>query len=152
MRQPTHTHYDPAMPPRQVPGTLLGCNNKDQHSPEMSEMWADYAYNPKLMPSQDTGLPADVERDLIAAYSKGRREGVEMCITDVFPAQADDGNGGGPIAYRVRVTNRTLYAVGEGRIWNTMNYGLYASGWVSFADNPHPGHEHWPVSCPNCGY
>jgi len=153
MRPPTHTHYDPAMPPRQVPGTLLWCNDKDRHSPTTSELWADYRYAPQLMPSQDTGLRADLERDLIAAYEHNRAVGTGCTITDVSGPEGDDGNGSGPIRYRVTVTNRTGYESGKGPVWHTEAWGLYGDGeWRSIPDNPHPGYAHTPPFCANCGY
>ncbi|MER6605697.1 hypothetical protein ABT282_07225 [Streptomyces sp. NPDC000927] len=52
--------------------------------------------------------------------------------------------------YRVKITNRTLCS-GDGPTWHTEEWGLRGGQWCS-TFNPHPGYEHWPAFCPNCGY
>jgi hypothetical protein len=143
---PTHTHYSPYGPPRQVVGTLVGCSNEGAHDPKDSERWADYRYMPRLERSGVTGLPAHVERDVLAAYAKNRQEGVEYAITD---ARTDV-----DFTYRVRITNRTDYALNEaGPAFHTEEYGLHPDGfWRGIPINPHPGYSHEPPFCPNCGY
>jgi hypothetical protein len=143
---PTHTHYNPYGPPFQAPGTLVGCANEAAHNPKDSELWADYRYSPRLERSGVTGLPAHMERDVLSAYGKNRQEGVQYAITDVLP-DAD-------FTFRVRITNRTGYALGEaGPVYHTEEWGLYPDGfWHVIPMNPHPPYEHWPAFCPNCGY
>lgn len=151
---PRHTHYDPFGPPRQVPGTLLDCTETKAHQVKDSELWADYRYNPRLERSESTGLPGHVEEDVRVAYlglqdwnPVKRSPDTEWAITDVT---ADE-----TYTYRVTITNRTAYSLDEsGPVWHTEEWGLYpADGqWHGIPVNPHPGYEHLPAFCPNCGY
>jgi len=144
---PRHTHYSPYDPPRQVPGTLLDCTESARHDAKDSELWADYRYSPRLERPEATGLPGHIEKDVIAAYSRNRREGVEFAITEVI---ADP-----EYTYRVTLTNRTAYDVTEtGPVFHSEEWGLYATDgeWHGIPKNPHPGYEHWSTMCPNCGY
>lgn len=150
----SHTHYDPYGPPRAVAGTLLDCADTIAHDVSRSGVFADYLYAPELVRSASTGLPADAERDLLAYFAKPRPalRPQDFGITDVSGPEENDGNGRGPIAWRVEITNRTLYAAGEGPAWNRQDYGLYASGWGPVHVNPHPGYDHRPPFCENCGH
>ncbi len=141
-----HTHYSPYGPPRQVPGTLLGCTPEypSLHQVEGSELSADYMYTPRFGPHSATGLPPNELPRLLIAYLERRSEDVWFRITDVT---ADD-----EYTYRVRVTNRTSYN-GDGPDWHTEEWGIHADGqWHGIPKNPHPGYEHLPAWCPNCGY
>lgn len=143
MTDPRHTHYSPYGPPRQVPGTLLDCDDAKAHSPEGSEIFADYMYSPRLGPQSATGLPQDMLWRLLAAYTERRSKDTSFRIADVT---ADP-----EYTYRVRITNRTAYS-GDGPDWHTEEWGIHADGQWRSTYNPHPGYEHWPAFCPNCGY
>ena len=93
-----------------------------------------------------TGLPGHMERDVIAAYSERKRDDIVYAITDVTPDEE--------YTYRVKITNRTGYAPNDaGPVFHTEEFGLYPDGlWHGIPVNPHPGYEHWPAFCPNCGY
>lgn len=143
---PSHTHYSPYAPPRQVVGTLLDCPDSGTHDVTISELWADYRYNPYLVPSPSLGLPGHMERDLLDAYMNQRVPTTVYAITDIVP---DD-----DLTYRVKITNRTAYSLDEkGPTWHTETWGLDPErGWVMVPVNPHPGYEHRPAFCPNCGH
>lgn len=143
---PMHTHCSPYAPPRQVEGTLLACPDSGAHDATQSELWADYHYNPRLLPSEVTGLPGHVERELLAAYMDRRAKDTVYAITDVTP-DADH-------TYLVKITNRTAYSLDEGKdVWHTETWGLDPErGWVMIPVNPHPGYEHLRPFCPNCGH
>lgn len=143
---PRHTHYSPYGPPRQVDGKLSDCTESAAHDPKDSELWADCRYAPYLFPSEVTGLPGHLERDVIAAWRGHRAADLEFEITDVTPDEE--------YTYRVRITNRTAYALDDdGPVFHTEEWGLYPDGrWHGIPVNPHPGYEHWPTMCPNCGY
>lgn len=138
-----HTHYHLTSPPRQVPGTLLECSEAESHKVENSELWADYMYNPAFGPHSATGLPQPVLLALTSAYLEHRSKGTPWQITDVT---ADE-----EFTYRVKVTNRTAYN-GDGPTWHTEEWGIGRDGKWRSTYNPHPGYEHLPTSCPNCGY
>lgn len=140
-----HTHYSPYGPPRSVPGTLLDCADSSRspnHRIEDSELWADYLYSPRLGPVSDTGLLPEMERELITAYTERKREDLQYRIADVV---ADLEH-----TYRVRITCRTSNP--HGPDWHTEEWGLHPDGQWRSTYNPHPGYEHWPAWCPNCGY
>ena len=143
-----HTHYDPYGPPRQVPGTLLDCADpfRDlRHKVEDSELWADYTYAPWLGPHSATGLPAHETTRLYAAYTAHRSHTVSWRVADVVP---DDNH-----TWLVKITNRTAYTGnGDGPLWHTETWGLVGADWVRIPKNPHPGYDHTPPFCPNCGY
>jgi hypothetical protein len=142
-----HTHYSPYGKPQQVPGTLLDCTDKNSHRVESSELWADYSYSPRFGPASATGLPQDQLLALMDAYMKRRSKDTSWQIVDVL---ADD-----DYTYRVKITNRTMYAPQEsGPTWHTEEWGIYATDgqWHGIPKNPHPGYEHWSSFCPNCGY
>lgn len=143
---PRHTHYSPVAPPRQVDGKLSDCTEFAAHDPKDSELWADYRYAPHLLPSEVTGLPGHMERDVTAAYLERKQDGIVYEITDVTPDQE--------FTYRVTFTNRTGHALnGVGSVWHTEEWGLYPDGsWHGIPVNPHPGYEHTGPFCPNCGY
>lgn len=150
---PRHTHYSAYKAPCQVPGKLSECDDTNAHDPKDSELWADYRYMPGLERSEVTGLPGHMERDMIAAYLKNRREGVEYAITDVTPDEE--------YTYRVKITNRTGYDLNEaGPVWHTEEWGLYMDDlvlhpngeWHGIVVNPHPPYPHDVAFCPNCGY
>lgn len=147
-----HTHYSPYGPPHQVEGTLLDCTPEfDVHKVEGTELWADYRYSPRFGPESDTGLPPEMERDLKIAYMElqkwnpvKRSPDTQYRIADVV---ADD-----EFTYRVKITNRTMYN-GDGPDWHTEEWGLYPDGeWRGIPKNPHPGYDHEPPWCANCGY
>lgn len=141
-----HTHYDPYGPPRQVPGTLLDCTPEypSFHKVDGSELWADYAYSPRLGPVSNTGLPPETERAIVTAYLEHKAADMRWVIEDVTPDKE--------YTYRVRITNRTSHH-GDGPDWHTVTYGLHRDGvWRAIAKNPHPGYLHWEAFCPNCGY
>lgn len=143
---PRHTHYSPYGPPRQVDGKLSECGNAGAHDPKYSELSAEYHYNPRLLPSEVTGLPGHMERDVIAAYLERKQDDISYAITDVVPDEE--------YTYRVKITNRTGYSLNaEGPVFHTEEYGLYPDGeWHGIPVNPHPPHEHMVAFCPNCGY
>lgn len=145
MTDPTHTHYSPYGPPRSVPGTLLGCTPAfdSYHKVEGSELFADYMYSPRFGPVSATGLPPEMEYALATAYTERRSESVQYRIVDVV---ADP-----EYTYRVRIANRTR-CNGNGPDWHTEEWGLHPDGQWRSTYNPHPGYEHWPAWCPNCGY
>ncbi len=140
-----HTHYSPYDSPRQVPGTLLDCTPEfdSYHKVEGTELWADYGYSPRFGPVSATGLPPAMEEALIAAYTSRRSEDFTYRIADVA---ADE-----EYRYRVRITNRTM-CNGDGPDWHSEEWGLTDGQWHRIVKNPHPGYEHWPAFCPNCGY
>lgn len=138
-----HTHYDPYGPPRSVEGTLLDCDDAKAHDPKDSELWAEYMYSPQLGPLSATGLPPLMVASVLTAYMRYRAEDTVKQITDVT---ADP-----EYTYRVKITNRTG-CNGDGPTWHTEEWGLHADGQWRSTYNPHPGYEHWPTSCPNCGY
>lgn len=141
MTTPTHTHYSPYGPPRSVTGTLVECDDAEAHSPEHSEIFADYMYSPRLVPSEDTGLPALVEQLVLAHYLMNRDKDTHYAITDTRRDEAAD-------AWEVVVTNRWM--TGDG--WHSERY-RFDGGHVSrVVRNPHPGYVHEPPWCPNCGY
>lgn len=138
-----HTHYSPYGPPRQVPGTLLECNDTGAHDITMSEVFADYMYSPEFGLESATGLGLEHVTELVSAYLATREEGTQFRIMDVV---ADE-----EYTYRVRITNSTRNAAGPA--WHTQFWGLHPDGkWHRVLKNPHPGYEHWPAFCPNCGY
>lgn len=143
---PTHTHYNPYGPPLQAPGTLVGCANVRAHDATRSELWADYRYDPHLVPSPVTGLPGHMEVELKAAYMRQRAEDTVYAITDVVPDT--------DLTYLVTLTNRTSHSLDEpGPTWHTETWGLYPDrGWAPVLVNPHPGIEHMRSHCPNCGH
>lgn len=136
---PTHTHYNPYGPPAQVPGTLLDCDDTKAHDPRHSEIFADYLYAPRLVPSADTGLPAHVEHCLHGAFLEHKADGLHFAMTDV----SRDGD-----AYEAVFTSR--YTTGDG--WHQVRYRYEGGDAQRAVPNPHPGYEHWPAFCPNCGY
>jgi hypothetical protein len=137
---PTHTHYDSYGPPRQVPGTLIGCSDSNAHDPSHSEIFADYMYAPRLVPSHDTGLPHAAEVAVLTAFTERRDASLTPVITDVVTDEK--------YVVRVSITTRTL----EG-VWRTEEWGLHADGrWLCIQKNPHPGYAHEPPWCANCGY
>lgn len=141
-----HTHYSPYEPPRRVEGTLLDCTPEfdSYHKVEGTELAADYMYSPRFGPASDTGLPSEVEAALIKAYTYRRSETTQWRIEEV---NADE-----EYTYRVRITNRTAYH-GNGPDWHTEQWGIHADGeWHRIPKNPHPGYDHMPPWCPNCGY
>ena len=141
-----HTHYSPYGPPHQVLGTLLGCTPDfpEYHQVEGSETAADYMYSPRFGPHSATGLPQMVLLDLTDAYMRYRSKDTSWQIVDVV---ADE-----KYTYRVHITNRTAYN-GDGPDWHTEEWGIHADEqWRAIPKNPHPGYEHWPSFCPNCGY
>jgi hypothetical protein len=136
----SHTHYNPYGSPRQVPGTLIGCSDSTAHDPRDSEIFADYMYAPRLVPSHDTGLPHESEAAVLTAFRENYNKSLVPVITDVVPDEEH--------TVRVSITARTL----DGR-WHTTEWGLRSDGeWFRIPKNPHPGYEHWPAFCPNCGY
>lgn len=142
----THTHYSPYGPPRKVPGTLLDCTPEflSYHRVEGTETAADYMYSPKFGPASATGLPEMMLLALMGAYMKRRSKDTSWRIADVV---ADD-----EFTYRVRITNRTLHN-GDGPDWHTEEWGIHGDGqWHGIPKNPHPGYQHTPSFCPNCGY
>lgn len=146
MTDPMHTHYSPYEPPLRVPGTLLDCTPEfaSYHQVEGTELAADYMYSPRFGPQSSTGLPYMDLVNLLAAYLEHRAKDIPFRIADVV---ADD-----EYTYRVRITNRTLHN-GDGPDWHTEHWGLHEDGkWRAILDNPHPGYEHLPAFCPNCGY
>jgi hypothetical protein len=147
-----HTHYSPYEPPRQVVGTLLDCTPEfNYHKVEGTELGADYAYYPRFGPVSATGLPAEVEEQLRIAYlclqpwnPVSKPADLQWRIADVV---LDD-----EYTYRVKITNRTMYN-GDGPDWHTEEWGIHADGeWHGIPKNPHPGYDHTPPWCPNCGY
>jgi hypothetical protein len=148
MTDPLHTHYSPYDAPRQVPGTLLDCTPEypEYHQAEQSELWADYTYSPRFGPHSATGLPPGQLALLLAAYMEYRQKDVQFRIVDVVSDEE--------YTYRVKITNRTAYALGDdGPIWHTEEWGIHVDGqWHGIPKNPHPGYEHWSSFCPNCGY
>lgn len=142
-----HTHYSPYGPPRQVPGTLLDCTpeHESYHRVEGSEVSADgYMYSPRFGPHSATGLPQDQLLALMGAYLKNRSVHLAWQIVDVVSDPE--------YTYRVRITNRTMYN-GDGPTWHSEEWGLYPDGeWHGIPVNPHPGYEHMPGFCANCGY
>lgn len=144
MSEIKHTHYSPYEPPRQVSGTLLDCASefRSYHRVEGSEAAADYMYSPRFGEPSATGLGLEQLTLLVARYMKHRSDDVEFRIADVA---ADE-----EFTYRVHITNRTSYN-GDGPDWHTEEWGLVDGQWRSVY-NPHPGYEHWPTSCPNCGH
>jgi len=144
--EPRHTHYDPYGPPRQVLGTLLECDQANKHDAKDSELWAEYAYNPQLLPSEALGLPGHEEHDLMIAYRATRRAEMVCTVTEVVPDEE--------YTYRATVTNRTMYSLDEpGPTFHTEEWGIHSDGkWHAIPRNPHPGYEHLPAFCPNCGY
>jgi hypothetical protein len=143
---PAHTHYDAYRAPFQVPGRLSDCIDVSAHDPRGSELWADYRYDPHLVPSSVTGLPGHMERDLLAAYLENKQDDIRYAITDVTPDEE--------YTYRVKIANRTMYALNDtGPVFHTEEWGLYPDGfWHGIPVNPHPPYEHMPAFCPNCGY
>lgn len=140
-----HTHYSPYEAPRQVPGTLLDCTPEypEFHKVEGSELWADYSYQPRLGPESATGIGDELPR-LLIAYLKYRSEDVWFRIVDVVRDE--------DYTYRVSITNRTGYN-GDGPDWHTEEWGIHGDGqWHGIPKNPHPGYEHMPPWCANCGY
>lgn len=143
---PQHTHYSPYESPRRVPGTLLDCTPRflSYHRVEGTETGADYMYSPRLGPESDTGLPAPLMDALKRAYMYRRSADTQWVIADVVADEA--------YTYRVHITNRTMYN-GDGPDWHTEEWGIHADGhWHAIPKNPHPGYEHLPAFCPNCGY
>lgn len=141
-----HTHYSLYGPPRQVPGTLLSCSDEyrqSAHKVEGSERWADYMYSPRFGPVSATGLSRLALLALHDAYAGHRTEDLEYRIVDVV--------GDPNYMYRVKLTNRTAYN-GDGPDWHTEEWGLSSGGQWCSTFNPHPGYEHWPAFCPDCGY
>jgi hypothetical protein len=147
MTTPRHTHYSPYGPPRQVEGTLLDCTPEfdSYHKVEGTELWADYHYYPRLGPVSDTGLPREMEEALVKAYMNHRSDDTWWRIADVVADKE--------FTYRVKITNRTMYN-GDGPDWHTEEWGIYATDgeWHGIPKNPHPGYEHTPPWCENCGY
>jgi hypothetical protein len=141
-----HTHYSPYEPPRQVPGTLLDCTPEfpSYHHVEGSETAADYMYSPRFGPHSATGLPQFTVAVLSGAYLQHRDKDTQWRITDVTHDPE--------FTYRVRITNRTAHN-GDGPDWHTEEWGIHSHGdWGPIVTNPHPGYEHAPSFCPNCGY
>lgn len=141
-----HTHYSPYEPPWQVPGTLLDCSPEfpSYHKVEDTELWADYGYSPRFGPHSATGLPQATLLALSVAYLERRSKDTSWRIADVV---ADE-----EYTYRVSITNRTMYN-GDGPDWHTEEWGIHADGqWHGIPKNPHPGYEHLPGFCPNCGW
>lgn len=147
MSELKHTHYSPYEAPRQVPGTLLDCTPEfpSYHQVEGTELSADgYLYSPRFGPVSDTGLPLEMERELIAAYLEHKSNDLQYRIAEVTTDEE--------YTYRVKITNRTMYN-GDGPDWHTEEWGIHADGqWHGIPKNPHPGYEHWSSFCPNCGY
>lgn len=148
-RDPHHTHYSPYGAPTRHPGTLLDCTPEyaSYHQIEESELWADFQYMPRFGPRSDTGLPPEQEERLKEAYLRSRADGFVWQITDVT---ADDA-----YTWRVRISNRTAHSLDEpGPTWHTEEWGIYRTDgeWHGIPKNPHPGYEHTPPWCPNCGY
>jgi len=139
MDNPMHTHYSPYDPPQQVPGTLVECTEKNMHDATQSEIFADYQYTPRLVPSKSTGLPTLVEQLTIAHYLSHHAPDTHYAITDAVR----DGD-----VWEVVFTNR--YRTNDG--WNVERYRFRAGHIERVVKNPHPGYEHWPAFCPNCGY
>lgn len=135
----THTHYSPYEPPYQVPGTLLSCLASVSHSARSSEISADYAYAPQLAPSAATGLPEEVERAVLAAFMQHRYADVRAAITEASRIDA---------GYVVEITIRRPDNSG----WHTEEYIHTSNGVERVVPNPHPGYDHTPPWCPNCGY
>lgn len=141
-----HTHYSPYGPPRQVPGTLIDCTPEyaSYHRVEGSELSADYMYSPRFGPLSATGLPMGTLTDLMVAYLKNRSDDINWVIADVVRDEE--------YTYRVWITNRTMHN-GDGPYWHTEEWGIHADGqWHGIPKNPHPGYEHMPPWCSNCGY
>lgn len=146
MTELKHTHYSPYGPPRQVPGTLLDCTPEYEsyHRLDGSELFADYMYSPRFGPHSATGLPQAMVIDLTGAYMLHRSKDTAWQIVDVV---GDD-----MYVYRVTITNRTAYT-GDGPDWHTEQWGIHDGGvWRRIETNPHPGYDHTPPFCPNCGY
>lgn len=146
MSELKHTHYSPYEPPRQVPGTLLDCTPEfpSYHQVEGTELFADYMYSPRFGPVSASGLPPEMEQAVLAAYVERKSDDLQYRIADVV---ADE-----EYVFRVSITNRTGYS-GDGPDWHTEEWGIHADGlWHGIPKNPHPGYEHLPAFCPNCGY
>lgn len=146
MSELRHTHYSPYGPPRQVEGTLLDCTPEfpSYHKVEGTELSADYMYSPRFGPHSATGLSQTELLALMDAYLQYRSKDTEWRIADVV---ADE-----EYTYRVSITNRTMYN-GDGPDWHTEEWGLYPDGeWHGIPKNPHPGYDHMPPWCSNCGY
>lgn len=146
MITPMHTHYSPYGPPRGVPGTLLDCTPEfpSYHRVEGSELAADYMYSPRFGEVSDTGLPTPLLDALKRAYMHRRSDDTQWQIADVV---ADE-----EYVYRVSITNRTMHN-GDGPDWHTEEWGIHDDGqWHGIPENPHPGYEHTPPWCENCGY
>lgn len=148
-----HTHYSPYGAPHQVPGTLLDCTPEydSYHRLDGSELWADYAYYPRVGPVSATGLPSGELARLLIAYTDHRSPDTEFRIVDVV---ADP-----KYTYRVTITNRTAYPLNEpGPTWHTEEWGIFATHpagdgqWRHILVNPHPGIAHIRPYCPNCGH
>lgn len=134
-----HTHYDPYLRPHHVPGTLLDCDEAARHRVDNSEIMADWLYQPELGPLSDTGLPSHVEHCVIGGYIAVKRPGMEYRITEAVR------NGD---AYVVTFSNRWLTNDG----WHSESWRYENGEAWRVSPNPHPGYEHWPANCPNCGY
>lgn len=147
MTESKHTHYSPYGPPHQVPGTLLDCTPEfdSHHKVEDTELWADYHYHPRFGPQSATGLPHNELPRLLIAYLEHRSKDTEFRIADVVTDEE--------YTYRVRITNRTMYN-GDGPDWHTEEWGIHQHDgqWHGIPKNPHPGYEHTPPWCENCGY
>jgi hypothetical protein len=146
MNDVRHTHYSPYGPPRQVEGTLLDCTAPDRdarHTIEDSELSADYPYSPRFGLPSASGLPEGKLVALFIAYLAIKVEGIEFRVADVVTDPE--------YTYRVRITHRTSNP--HGPAWHSEHWGLTPEGaWQRIVRNPHPGYEHWPAFCPNCGY
>lgn len=139
MTRTTHTHYDPYGPPVRAAGSLLNCADTKAHDPSGSEIFAPYMYCPRLVPSECTGLPPEDEREVLAAFMVNRDPSVRPVITDALLSDE--------YGVEIRISIRNMADA-----WHTETWARHADGQWRSTYNPHPGYEHWPAWCPNCGY